>query len=478
VSLRQIGLRGAFAATWLGAILALSLALRGAALAQDAPLDRNDFVIDVYTGPALGSSRMIGMGGAFAAAAAGIEGAPMNPATLAARQHWELDWFEWELAFGVLFPGAFDGDDLDNNGDDRFRYDGFVFAELGLAFHFGALGAGALGRTYSYGLGGGDGSTLVSLTVGHYGAGYALFDGGLLLGAGARTAAMDVSRSGTDTTYVGFAGTAPEVGAILAPHDWPVRLAASFRAALTSRLATGATPDDVQRVGGLVTPRAVHLPWELHLGVAWQVGPRPLNRPWVDPHAAEDAIEAPYAAARASRRIAQLRAEGNPDVRAEPRDPVWQARERARRALEDQDLAAEVAAAEAARRAEVARLPRRYVLLVADLIVTGPTRDGVGLEGFVSGLRQRSGERVVASVRLGAETEVWPDVLKVRLGSYFEPTRFSTSIGRAHLTGGFDLHVFDWDVFGLVRKTAWRVTGTFDIARAYTDWGVGVGVWH
>jgi hypothetical protein len=47
-----------------------------------------------------------------------------------------------------------------------------------------------------------------------------------------------------------------------------------------------------------------------------------------------------------------------------------------------------------------------------------------------------------------------------------------------HATAGFDLHVFDWSVFGLFGDTAWRITAVVDVARRYFDWGVGIGVWH
>ena len=47
-----------------------------------------------------------------------------------------------------------------------------------------------------------------------------------------------------------------------------------------------------------------------------------------------------------------------------------------------------------------------------------------------------------------------------------------------HATAGFDLHVFDWSVFGLFDETAWSTTMVADVARRDVDWGIGIGVWH
>ena len=85
------------------------------------------------------------------------------------------------------------------------------------------------------------------------------------------------------------------------------------------------------------------------------------------------------------------------------------------------------------------------------------------------------------SPRLGIESEVVPEWLKLRGGTYVEPTRFSHEDARARLHGtlGFDLKVFPWTVFGLFHEgTEWRVGGSLDAAVRYLGWGVSIGVWH
>ena len=85
---------------------------------------------------------------------------------------------------------------------------------------------------------------------------------------------------------------------------------------------------------------------------------------------------------------------------------------------------------------------------------------------------------VTASVRLGVEIEPWPDRLKLRGGGYFEPSRFEGVAGRMHATAGLDVRLFEWDLFGLVPGTAWRLSLVGDVARRYVDWGIGIGFWH
>src|SRR6185295_10062178 len=106
-----------------------------------------------------------------------------------------------------------------------------------------------------------------------------------------------------------------------------------------------------------------------------------------------------------------------------------------------------------------ARLARPYVLMSMSLVVTGSLSDAVGVESFLQRAVGRSGEHVVFSPRFGAETEVMPYRLKVRAGSYIEPTRFETSHSRVHGTVGFDLKLVPWNVFGLFDEdTEWRLS--------------------
>jgi hypothetical protein len=90
----------------------------------------------------------------------------------------------------------------------------------------------------------------------------------------------------------------------------------------------------------------------------------------------------------------------------------------------------------------------RPLLLAAQIDVTGKTRDTVGIESFLEQKRQPTGRRVTLTPRAGAEWEFRPRRLRLRAGTYFEPSRFAGVPGRLHGTGGFQLRLFRFRFIG------------------------------
>jgi hypothetical protein len=128
---------------------------------------------------------------------------------------------------------------------------------------------------------------------------------------------------------------------------------------------------------------------------------------------------------------------------------------------------------------ELVALNRRYVQLSTSLLVSGPVEKAIGVESFLSQTIHRSGQKTVYSPRLGAEVGVIPEWLKVRAGTYLEPTRFETSEARLHGTFGLDLRLINWNVFGLWPDDyVWRLGAGGDTARDYFTWGVTIGGWY
>lgn len=435
------------------------------------------FEIDVHNGPVLGSSRMIGLGGAYSAVATGISGVAWNPASYASRELWDTDSFAWDIALSFLAPSTYPGTDYDNNGDPSVGYVGSLYADVGIGLQFGAVGFGFLARSFIYDVRLEARRVSVGMLTGSYGVAYGFLDGQLVLGGGARTAQFSVGEGGT--SLIELTGTAPEVGALVRLAGQPWRLGLAFRA--------GVTVDEERIVdvtfNDLALPRAAHLPWELQLGFAYQLGDRPLNRRFVSPARAEARLTEYYRRRGAERELAELlreaRASGVAATPGEhPTDPAWLRAEDERVVAEDALLESDLAYAALRRATELRTLSRRYALLVGEFVVTGPTHDGVGLEGFLQSERDPSGGIATLSARLGIEIEPWVERLKVRWGGYYEPSRFDAGYGRMHGTAGLDLHVFDWSVFGLFGETAWRLSLVADLARRYFDWGIGIGVWH
>lgn len=448
-------------------------------------LEANDFSIDAVTTPVLGSSRIVGLGGAFTSLAEGIDAVPFNPAAYAARPPWELDAWEWDLSLSLSFPGAFSSVDLFNHGRGRSLGVGDAYAlGLGGRLQFADLGLGVLFQRWTFSAN--DVLALVDVITVHYGLGYAFFDGQLVLGVGARSSILDITSVGE--TLVSFSGTGAEIGGVLRVTKWPFRVGLALRTPVDSTIV----PDDEagpvpEQVGGFVLPRSVALPWEIQAGVAFQFGDRAINLPSFRIKNIAAARMRAYEAERCERErrqvLEELAARGVPapalrcpDLAVRARDPAWRRRERER----------QVAAAEEAERLQdrhedtlyalmeevYESRPRRYVLVSVDVLVQGPTPDGVGVDAFLLQERRERGTRWHGGFRLGVEGEPLHDRLKVRAGTYLEPGRYVGVRPRLHGTFGFDVRLFE--VFGLDLKAGFTIDG----ARHYVNWGLGVGVWH
>jgi len=459
---------------------------KGAARADDRQgfLGR-EFNIDLVNGPIVGQSRVISLGGAYTALGYGIDNASITPAAYGARTLWDTRWFELDLTVDYS-PSLLRQVDFINNGEkDAQKNSDLLFLGLGLGLVLGDVGIGGIVRSQDYRIGD---SAKLTLLLANYGACYAFLQGQLLLGVSARTAALTIS----NTTQAGSLGTfthsGPELGAIVAPADLPYRVGFALRTALSADSEQAITRDLP-----FMPPKAVVLPAEVQVGVAYQLGPRPLNRRWVNPHDRERELRNEMLVRRLQRQRTQARLERErqatpghvPLWLEEPRDPEFWRAEGQRMASEERELRIEIERRQQRYDASIRALSRKYLLFAADLLVVGPTDQGVGLESFLNqGMReaarepQESGKHPSFAFRVGVEGEPIPDQLRLRVGSYLEPARFERVAPRLHATMGGDMKLFAFDLFGLVRPFELRVTAGLDIATAYRNLGISVGVWH
>jgi hypothetical protein len=114
--------------------------------------------------------------------------------------------------------------------------------------------------------------------------------------------------------------------------------------------------------------------------------------------------------------------------------------------------------------------------LAADVVASGPVRRGAGIEAFAIDRLQRSGRTVALSYRAGAEHELWPSLLRLRAGAYWEPGRFDAVPGRLHLTFGGELKIVAFPLLGAERRLSLSLAG--DVARRYGSAGFSLGFWH
>jgi hypothetical protein len=282
-----------------------------------------------------------------------------------------------------------------------------------------------------------------------------------------------------------FTHTGPEAGVILGLADLPYRIGFALRTAVEAK-RDGSTPSELS----IRSPNTVTLPAEVAFGLAYQLGNRPLNRRWVNPHERRRDLRNEMLMRRLRRQREQARREreqaggppptaaGVPQWLLEPSDPAFWRAEGERIANEDVELEQDVARAEARHSEAIRALSRKYLLVSADVLLIGATKNGVGLERYLAQQRQDSGKHTSVSFRLGVEGEPVPARLRLRVGTYLEPSRFVGVDPRLHVTMGSDLKLFAFDIFGLVNEFDLRVTATLDVAERYRNFGVSVGIWH
>ncbi|MET0386375.1 MAG: hypothetical protein ABW321_10475 [Polyangiales bacterium] len=463
-----------------GLLLTAAFASGARAQMRGVPLTSDQFNVDLVTGPIVGPNRVVSLGGAYTALGYGIDNAIITPAAYAARTLWDTRWFEFDITVDYS-PGALRRIDFINNGRTNVANSDFLFVSLGTTLIAGNLGVGGIIRAQNYRIGDYADFTLL---LANYGMCYSFMDGQLLVGAAVRTAALALTSLQDGGTLGTFTKSGPEVGVILGLADRPYRVGVALRSAVEAR-ADKAPMSELR----FTPPNAVVLPAELQLGLAYQFGDRPLNMRWINPHERERELRNTILLRRLRRQREQRERElaeqtgGRVSSRhyewlEEPRDPTFWREEGVRIAIEDAELQRVAALAARRHEASLRALSRKYLLVSADLLFIGTTPRGIGLESFLSQVRQDSGRYPSLTFRVGAEGEPIPNRLRLRIGSYLEPSRFDRVRPRLHGTVGTDMRLFAFDMFGLVSEFDVRVTATLDIAERYSNFGVSVGIWH
>ena len=473
-------------------------------------ISTSQYAVDLYQGPVTTSTRVIGLGGAYDAIAEGSEGNFVNPAAAAIRMPWSYTHLDYDLGAGIALPSTFSNSDFFNSGSDRTNLstsgqNDFVFLDVEGDLQLGPWGLGTAVALQQYGLsrdnrastGSSNQRIRAQFAIGLLHLARSFVHGQLLFGAGIRYTGLSVLNQNSQTynsqTLFTTQGVGYEFGWLWRPYNQVFRLGASVRSAVTTKAESGGniTADDngnrvlfKDTADQMYLPNEVALPWEWSLGFAVQLGSRPFNPRWTDPHdlladvretVRSNEIErerrqkqllaaipddAPDSAEQKARVMAELKTERAADAKlldqaARHTRDVLKARERA--------------------------LGRWYLLMATSLKVSGPVQNAVGVESFLQRIVDHSGDRVVASPHLGVESEVIPQWLKLRAGLYGEPTRFSNNRAgpRAHSTLGFETKLFSWSVFGIYdTDTQWRVQGATDISQRYFAWSASIGVWH
>ena len=405
----------------IGWRLACSVAALTAGGALSAPALAQ--TIDAARGPISAGTRRLGLGGAFVAIAEDTDGVASNPASVAVRLPFSFHDWDYSLGLHVAVSSWLPGNDLLNSSgtSSEVSESSAIFGTMTAIGYYKHFGFGAAAEAQSNEATRQDraqGLEPTDLTANfgalHASIAYGFLDGQLLLGAGPRLAGISFDPETSGSGPLSAAGVGGEVGVIVKPLGTQFRAGVAFRSAISTSV-----PDP--EVGS----RAVHLPWELALGFAYQFGPRPLNVPLVtvgEPESGPDEAE-----------------------------------------LLKRFLA----------------LPRRYLLVSGELALIEGGSGHVGLEQYWSDSAETGAAQPIISPRVGVESEVVPRILKLRAGSYYEPALAARSESRIHGTLGFDVRLWEWDIFGIHRPFGiWQFSLGADAARSYLNTSFSIGFWH
>lgn len=399
--------------------------------AQDFPEPTNrQFTLDIYDGTAIGSAKIVGMGGVSAATAMGSSGILTNPAAAGIRLTTSNDTWDWDWHFDTQTPGL--GSDPDNNGieeEEALEYErNFT---LGLVVQYKDWGIGIAGRSKTFKNAFVDEmnedivttvtaeTELLKVSVAHY-----ILDGQIVVGGGLRALSMDLLSETVngensvipEAIVASITGASFEAGGLWKPANQSFRVGGTISLPVVGDefdlpiLAGESQPCDPLDCAGYILPERLKVPWKASAGVAYRLAPTAWNK----------------------------------HVESEWRD-------------------------------------EKALLVGLDLVMTGKTHKGYGVEAYGQHQLQPSGRKHSLSMRGGVEYEWFPGKLRVRGGSYFEPSRYkdpngNNIPGRLHLTIGFDWSFYTlkvWDYKYRLQVSMWG-----DGADRYGVAGFSVGFWH
>lgn len=476
----------------IGRIVSMLALVGGAAVpsrarAADAPgITSNNYTLQIYQGPVTTATRVIGLGGAYAALAEYAEGVYVNSASPAVRVPWSVSRFDWDVSLSLTAPGTFHNTDFENRGriGTTNRFSNALNLGAGFQAQYANFGATVSIDYSSYNLDRSN-SRFLESSKGSIGLpraiialGYGLFHNQLIVGAGLRGAFLGVFDI---IPNLGAFGLAPHVGVIWSPAKLPLRVGASYRdsVSVTDIHGTESRGDGSQIAQNRILPSRAVLPWEFQAGVMLGLGGWPNNGEWTDPESDEEPVRQRYEDRRTMRleiiesRVRSARPEQRTSLHAQlERDEVEVA------ASEDAAMARELKVLEERRAERWASWSRRGVMVVADVLVTGGSPNSVGVEDFLDQRLVPFGFAPTISPRLGVESEVWPNWVKARTGTYVEPSRFHDGYPRSHFTAGFDVRLFVFNPWGLLSSQPLRLRLAADLAPRYSNFGLGLGSWH
>jgi hypothetical protein len=260
----------------------LVMAVIGVGIAGEArgqahpPITDRDYGIDLYAGAALGSVRIIGMGGTSLAVADGSAGALTNPAAAAVRATTSQGSWDWDFHVDAL--AAVIASDVDNTGVTAQDAFASRLETVGLAAMLRGWGVAMTGTTATHRLPGAAGESLearalsTKLAVARESAAQVW-----TVGVALRAGTFEVARAPAGDPLFSITGAGLEVGGLWRPagRDWRVGVALAFPVSGRQPAVVGCDPASCH---GYVLPARIEVPWQVAAGVAWRWAPTRWNQ--------------------------------------------------------------------------------------------------------------------------------------------------------------------------------------------------------
>ena len=120
----------------------------------------------------------------------------------------------------------------------------------------------------------------------------------------------------------------------------------------------------------------------------------------------------------------------------------------------------------------------RPVRVAGDFVLDGAVPKGYALESAVLGVAVERGNNATLSPHVGFEYEAISDRMRIRAGSYIEPSRTNLADDRLHATTGLEVRLFRLNLFKGFIDTQISWEGAVDFAPGYLNvaW-LGIGAW-
>ncbi len=411
--------------TFLPWALAAVLGAASRAWAQEEPPPPEPRPERLYfsSGVLQGSTRMVGIGGAYAGVGEGTASFSSNLAALAHRSP-TLDR-DWDLGFTLswldLPLSSRRGQDLDNDGlPDEAPGSSQVLFGLLLQYKYFGLGTYLRSRTVSYcatpACLAGD-HIKVSVTQSSLAGAMAFGLDEFIVSLGIYSAQASLAYRNEEWNY---GGTGLSVDLLFRPQGRPYRIGIAVR----PQVVGGWRPtreDQSPILAGQAIYSGMVAPATISLGASYRFG---------------EGAERYNRLSPAARR--QFLADGELNVPME----------------------------------ESPEAPVGTFLVSGQLDFISNVENAVALRSVATfGEPEAVGSTVLLQPHLGAEHDTWPGRVRTRLGVFVEPSSFEGQVPRPHLTGGFEVFLFRyWE--------DWAFSASFDVARRYANVGLSLGFWR